>query len=188
VGRLSPEKGVHVLLDAWSRMAERIPLHIVGDGPLAEMVRNAANQDSRIRWLGRMSHEDVLNLIGDARVLVFPSTCFETFGLSIVEAFAKGTPVIASRLGAMAELVSHGHTGVQFCPGDPDDLAARTQQLWDDCDALELMRRNARGEFEAKYTADKNYQLLIRIYEQVLGRAPRALESTPVLCQSLISG
>ena len=123
--------------------------------------------------------EDVLKLIGDARVLVFPSTCCETFGLSIVEAFAKGTPVIASRLGAMRELVSHGHTGLHFCPGDPDDLAARTQELWDDCDALELMRRNARSEFEAKYTTDKNYQLLIRIYEQVLGRAPRALEEGP---------
>jgi glycosyltransferase involved in cell wall biosynthesis len=179
VGRLSPEKGLRVLLDAWSRMEKCIRLHIIGDGPLAERVRNAASRDSRIRWLGRMSHEDVLSLIGDARVLVFPSTCFETFGLSIVEAFAKGTPVIASRLGAMQELVSHGHTGLHFCPGDPDDLAARTQELSDDCDALELMRRNARREFEAKYTADKNYQLLTRIYEQVLGRAPRALEEGP---------
>jgi len=117
----------------------------------------------------------VLNLIGDARFLVFPSTCYETFGLSIVEAFAKGTPVVASKLGAMKELVSHGRTGLQFCSGDPDELAAKVQELWGDGDALERMRSHARSEFEAKYTADKNYQFLIGIYEQVLGRTPRAL-------------
>ncbi|MBL7042540.1 MAG: glycosyltransferase, partial [Pirellulaceae bacterium] len=106
VGRLSAEKGVDVLLDAWSRIDGDIPLRIVGDGPLAETVRAATADDPRVRWLGQKPHDEVLDLIGDARFLVFPSICFETFGLTTVEAFAKGTPVVASRLGAMQELVS----------------------------------------------------------------------------------
>jgi len=184
VGRLSAEKGVDVLLDAWSQMQGDIPLRIVGDGPLAETVRSAAADDSRIRWLGQEPHDEVLDLIGDARFLVFPSTCFETFGLSTVEAFAKGTPVVASRLGAMQELVSNGHTGLHFRPGDADDLAAKVNRLWNDGGVLGRMRLHARDEFEAKYTADANYEMLLSIYEQVLDKRPWATGNslTPSAC------
>ncbi len=176
VGRLSPEKGVQVLLDAWSRISSDMPLRLVGDGPLAETVRKAAASDARIEWLGQKPHDEVLDLIGDARLLVFPSNCYETFGLSIVEAFAKGTPVVASRLGAMQELISDGYTGLCFRSGDADDLSAKVQQLWSNHSELARMRSQVRGEFEAKYTADANYEMLMSIYGQVLNNTSRAAE------------
>ncbi|MBL7044685.1 MAG: glycosyltransferase family 4 protein, partial [Pirellulaceae bacterium] len=89
-------------------------------------------------------------------------------------AFAKGTPVVASRLGAMQELVSDGHTGLHFRSGDADDLAAKVQRLWNDRSALGRMRSHARDEFEAKYTAEANYEMLLSIYEQVLRSNGRA--------------
>ena len=108
VGRLSAEKGLDTLLDAWKVLRENVALKIVGDGPLAAIVEEAAANDSRIEWLGRKSAEEVYALIGQAKFLLCPSNCYENFGRVIVEAFVKGTPVVASDLGAMAELVDHG--------------------------------------------------------------------------------
>jgi glycosyltransferase involved in cell wall biosynthesis len=171
VGRLSPEKGVTTLLEAWARVDAPIPLKIVGDGPLTPQVREAAARDERIHWIGHRPHAEVLDWIGDGAFLVFPSNCYETFGLSIAEAFAKSTPVIASRLGAMEELVTHGQTGLHFAPGDAADLADRILQLWEAPELREHLRVQARREFENHYTADRNYQALMAIYADVLGRS-----------------
>ena len=135
VGRLSPEKGLETLLDAWTRLSADLngmPLKIVGDGPLAPTVKLAAEQNSRIEWLGSRSLTEVLTLVGDATMLVMPSIWYETFGRTIIEAYACGTPVIASNLGAMAELVVDGETGLLFAPGDADDLAAKVRSLASD--------------------------------------------------------
>ena len=84
-----------------------LPLVIVGDGPLREMVQAAAQKNpAAIRFVGEQSHERALELIGHARLLVMPSVWYETFGRTLIEAFAKGTPVLASRMGAMCEIVS----------------------------------------------------------------------------------
>jgi glycosyltransferase involved in cell wall biosynthesis len=168
VGRLSVEKGVRTLLDGWARLRQQIPLRIAGDGPLAAEVRTAAARDPAIQWLGRRPHEEVLDLIGEAKFLVFPSNCYETFGLAIVESFAKGTPVIASGLGARSELVTDGRTGLLFRPGDPRDLAAKAETLWNDGGSLGYMRGEARDEFEKKYTAQENYRILTSVYDSVL--------------------
>ena len=116
-GRLSAEKGVQLLLDAWRRLPEPIPLRIVGEGPLAEQVRSAAAESSWIEYLGPRSQGEVLELMGDAAFVVVSSTWYETFGRIIIEAYAKGTPVVAARLGTMAELVRPGHTGWLFETG-----------------------------------------------------------------------
>jgi glycosyltransferase involved in cell wall biosynthesis len=168
VGRLSPEKGVQTLLDAWRRIGTEIPLRIVGDGPLVEQVRTAAQGHPLIEYLGRRSHAEVLDLVGAARLLVFPSTCYETFGLSIVEAFARGTPVVASRHGSMAELVEDRRTGTLFPPGSADALAAAVQRLWHS-PQLSAMRQAAREEFTAKYTPERNYEMLLDVYRGVTG-------------------
>ena len=130
VGRLSPEKGIGTLLDAWQLLERPLPLKIVGDGPLAEQVHAAAQAHPNIEWLGRRALEDVLAIVGDAACLVVPSTCCETFGRTIIEAYAKGTPVLGSRLGAIAELVDHGRTGLLFAPGSAEALAATVGQFW----------------------------------------------------------
>jgi glycosyltransferase involved in cell wall biosynthesis len=177
VGRLSAEKGVPTLLQAWRELGGGAPLKIVGDGPLAAAVAAAAAADARAQWLGRQPLSAVYALLREAMVLVLPSQCYETFGRVAVEAFAAGTPVIASRLGAMAEVVDHGRTGLLFEPGNAIDLAAKLRQLLADPDERERMRRAAREEYERKYTAAANYNALLDIYERALGRS-RATEDT----------
>lgn len=170
VGRLSPEKGLDTLLSAWEYLGEQIPLKIVGDGPLSSKVQQTASRVSNIQWLGRQPLEEVLKLVGEAKFLIFPSQWYETFGRVAVEAFAKGTPVIAANIGAIAELVDSGHTGLLFSPGDREDLIKQVE--WANAHPEELlqMRREARTEFEAKYTAEENYRQLIGVYQNLLNK------------------
>lgn len=168
VGRLSPEKGIETLLSSWQNLTLPIPLKIVGDGPLHDRVLAAARHDPRIECLGWQSLEKVLELVGSASMLIMPSVWYEIFGRTIVEGFAKGTPAIASRLGAMAELVTHERTGLHFNPGDPTDLAAQVTRLWEDETLRQSMRCNCRQEFESKYTAAANYKQLLEIYQQAM--------------------
>ena len=103
-----------------------------------------------------------------AEYLVVPSVCYETFSLVIVEAFANALPVLASRLGAMAELVTHGVTGLLFEPGSAEDLAEK--MAWADAHPGEIsqMGRAARQQYEMKYTPEKNYAILLRIYAEAM--------------------
>jgi glycosyltransferase involved in cell wall biosynthesis len=173
VGRLSAEKGLPTLLRAWQSLGGSVPLKIVGDGPLRREVVEAATQIPGIEWVGSKPPEVVYALIGAARFLVLPSECFETFGRVAIEAYAKGTPVIASNLGAMAELVDHGRTGLHFQPGNAGDLAAKVQCLLTDAAQCQRLRQGARAEYERKYTVDSNYRVLRAIYEQALCRHER---------------
>jgi glycosyltransferase involved in cell wall biosynthesis len=171
VGRLSPEKGLPTLLKAWKSLGGGVPLKVVGDGPLAAAVQEAVAGGSAIEWLGRRPIQEVYSLIGEAMFLVLPSQCYETFGRTIVEAFATGTPVIAPRLGAMAELVQHGRTGWHFEPGDSLDLAAKVRALLLATPAARAqMRQAARQEYERNYTAEPNYRALMAIYQQACAR------------------
>jgi glycosyltransferase involved in cell wall biosynthesis len=165
VGRLSQEKGLNTLLEAWSQLREPLALKIVGDGPMSQRVQEAARQDSRIQWLGRRTRDEVLEIVGQASCLVMPSVWYETFGRTIIESFAKGTPVIVSRLGAMAELVQDGHTGLQFEPGNAADMLAKLRLH---LSAPTKMRPAARKEYEKKYRGEQNYAALTAIYDQAL--------------------
>jgi glycosyltransferase involved in cell wall biosynthesis len=168
VGRLSVEKGLDTLLAAWEHLGHKIPLKIVGEGPLSDMVATAAaRQPSRIEWLGRRPIAEVYALMGSAKMLIFPSKWYETFGRVAIEAFAKGTPVIAANIGAIAELVEHGRTGLHFQPGDAVDLATQVEWALTHPTNMAQMRLEARSEFEAKYTASENYRQLMEIYSLV---------------------
>ncbi|MEB3829831.1 glycosyltransferase family 4 protein [Phormidium sp. CCY1219] len=164
VGRLSPEKGLETMLAAWERLDKRIPLKIVGDGPLAALVEQAVQRLPNVEWLGRRPLSEVYDLMGEAKFIIFPSEWYETFGRVAIEAFAKGTPAIAANIGAIAELVDRGRTGLFFRPGDANDLVRQVEFALDRPRELAEMRREARAEFEAKYTAERNYQLLMKIY------------------------
>ncbi|MDG1872967.1 MAG: glycosyltransferase family 4 protein, partial [Mariniblastus sp.] len=145
-----------------------VRLKIVGDGPLRNVVQAAASKDDRIVWLGQRPFEEVLSILGKAAALVFPSVCYETFGRTIIESFSKGTPVIASRHGAMAELIEHERTGWLFNVGDADALASKLGGAPAEMAQLARMRAAARYEFEKKYTASANYEMLMRIYHEVI--------------------
>ena len=170
VGRLSPEKGLDTLLAAWEQLKEPIPLKIIGDGPLASWVAEAATRLPHVEWLGRRPLDEVYSILGEAMVLIFPSNWYETFGRVAVEAFAKGTPAIAANIGAIAELIDPGRTGLLFSPGNPQDLAAKVEWALTHPKELAQMRQEARSEFELKYTAQENYRRLMEIYALTSGK------------------
>jgi glycosyltransferase involved in cell wall biosynthesis len=125
--------------------------------------------DNIVKIFGRLDRDSVIAIIKQSRFLVWPSEGhYETFGLVAVEAFACGVPVIASRAGAMAEIVADGRTGLLFRPGDPEDLAAKVRWAVENKDAIAQMGENARSEYESRYTAEKNYEMLLGIYEKVI--------------------
>ncbi len=170
VGRLSPEKGLNILIDAWARLPKGHSLHIAGDGPersrLERQVyeRNVAG----VRFLGRLAHDDMIAAVKAARCLVLPSLWYEGFPMCIAEAFACGVPVICSRLGGMQEIVEDGRTGLLFEPGDAADLAAKIEWAWSHPGDLCVMGLEARREYEERYAAEKNYTQLMGIYEQAV--------------------
>lgn len=172
VGRLSPEKGVDTLLAAWEIIGHRVPLKIVGDGPMADLVRDAVASNPSIEWLGRRAPDEIAELIGRAALLVQPSNCFETFGRVAVEAFAVGTPVVATGHGAMADVVgTDGRLGDTFAPGSGSDLAAKVLALIGHPTRLAMLRSNVRHEYEAKYTGPQNQLYLNDIYRQAIAVA-----------------
>lgn len=170
VGRLAPGKGLEIVLQAWAEHRPPLPLKVVGDGPLGDLVRQASESCRAVQWLGRRPLDEVYQLMGEAAALVLPSVWYEGFPKALVESFAKGTPVVASRLGSLAELVGHGRTGLHFEPGDAADLAAQVRRVASSPDEAAHMRREARREFERKYTAEWNLDLLLAVYESAVRR------------------
>jgi len=170
VGRLEPVKGIRVLLAAWQQLGA-IPLKVRGEGPLLAEVQALAARNDALQVVGRLSPEALIQLVKGARFLVWPSLgYYETFGLVAVEAFACGVPVIASRTGVMAEIVTDGVTGLHFTAGDPADLAAKVRWAWEHPAEMAEMGRAARREYEQKYTAEINYAQLLHIYEMARAR------------------
>jgi len=169
VGRLSKEKGIDVLLRAWQQNPG-VTLKIAGDGPLADQVKSAVERLSNVEWLGRQPVERVMQLMGDAGCLVFPSVWYEGLPKTIVESLAKGTPIIASKIGSMIDLVDHARTGLHVPPGDAEALAQAVRSLFAYPQTLAAMRIEARQEFLAKYTPAENYRQLMEIYYTAIAR------------------
>lgn len=172
VGRFSFEKGFETALDAWrlGKLGERLPLRIVGEGTIEPALRQRAAGVPGIEWMGAVPQTEVLRLMQHATCLIYPSVCYETFGMAIIEAFATGLPVIASGHGSMASLVRPGKTGLLFRPGDAADLAAKVEEFLAHPESHARMRAQARAEFEAKYTAEQNYRRMMEIYGEARGR------------------
>lgn len=167
VGRLAPEKGVEVLLRALDAVPG-IPARVVGDGPLLPGARAAASRRSGLEVLGWRRPQEVTALLQRARCLVVPSEWYEGFPLVVVEAFACGVPVVASRLGSLAELVENGETGVLVPPGDAGALAAALAAAWERPDAMAAMGARARRAYERRYTADEAHRTCMSIYAEAI--------------------
>ncbi len=178
VGRLAPEKGIGVMLKAWMQLGKKIPLKIVGDGPLASEVSEATRSIPGVEWLGQKTKAEVYEIMGNAAFLVISSEWYETFGLVGMEALAKGTPLVVSNIGAAAELVESDRNGVHFHPGDSEDLIAKVNQILDGEERLAHMRHEARAIFDEKYTAQDNYRRLIEIYQLACERSKESLVSS----------
>jgi glycosyltransferase involved in cell wall biosynthesis len=168
VGRLSPEKGLGTLLKAWESVPAGAKLKILGDGPLREEVKHAASRLSGVEYLGRRPSSEVYAIVADAKALIFPSQWYEGLPRTIIESYATGTPVIASRLGSMSELVETGRTGMLFEPGNAIDLALRLAELLSDPEFPRRLRGGAREKYLRDYTAERNYPMLMEAYRQAL--------------------
>jgi glycosyltransferase involved in cell wall biosynthesis len=177
LGELTRHKGTEVLLEAWRRVP--LDLHVAGDGPLAGLVRRATSANGRISYLGRLDREGVETELAGAAFLVFPSVIYETFGLALAEAFAQATPVLASRLGAAGQIVLDGETGLHFAAGDAADLAAKATWLAEHDRERDVMARRAREEYEQRYTAEHNLELLLGIYADARAEALSRYGSGP---------
>jgi glycosyltransferase involved in cell wall biosynthesis len=169
VGRLSPEKGITTLLSAWGRGDSPVRLRIAGDGPLAGEVKRAAGRtESQIEYLGRRSRPEILGLMKEAMFLVFPSTWYEGFPMTIAEAYATGLPVASSGLGTMASVVKTGITGLHFTPGDADSLRSCVQWISQHPEKARAFGQNARQEYLANYSPEGNYRRLMSIYQEAM--------------------
>jgi glycosyltransferase involved in cell wall biosynthesis len=173
LGRLAQEKDLPTLLQAWQKLPESLHLKVIGDGPMLQTVKDAAAADPRIEVMGWMEPAEALRWVGRAKCLIVPSRWYETFGRIIIEAFACGTPVLASRLGALNELIEDGVTGFGFKAGDSDELLSGLRQILSDQEATKRMRVNVRERFLDGYTAERNYPILMDIYQRAIQRQQR---------------
>jgi glycosyltransferase involved in cell wall biosynthesis len=170
VGRLSHEKGIAALLSAWKGID--YPLRIAGDGPLRDECEAA--QGKEVTYLGRLSREQVYAEMRRAAFLVLPSTCYEMFPMTLVEAYANGLPALASNLGGLKSLLQDGVTGLSFAPDDAADLQAKVRWAFEHPEEMAAMGERARAAYETSYTADRNYANLMLIYERALAKREAA--------------
>ncbi len=168
VGRLAPEKGIGVL----ARASGALPagsLRVAGTGPEAALLQGQA----AVLPLGALGGAQVVGEMQRALALVMPSLWYENFPRTLVEAFACGLPVITSRLGAMAELVEDGATGLLVAPGDAAELALKLQWALNHPSEMAAMGQQARAVYQARYTANTNYTQLLGIYRAAIAEQAR---------------
>ena len=166
-GRLSEEKGIEVVLHAFAHSGYQIK--IVGDGPLRGIVEAYAEKYSNIIYLGFSDKDSILKELKACTALVFSSIWFEGNPLTIIEALACGTAVIASDLGAMQSMISNGYNGLHFTPGSENDLIEKLD-IWQQFSAYEKadFYKHARQSYIDNYTPAKNFEKLLSIYKSVV--------------------
>lgn len=166
VGRLSPEKGISILLKA-ARAGLGLRLKVAGAGPLEEVVREA-HVAGHLEYLGRLDSGTIRTHMQDAAVLLVPSLWYEGLPMVIPEAFGTGLPVIASDIGSLASLISDGYNGLLVPPSDPDALRAAVLRVAVSSALQESLREGARQTYIAKYEPHQNALALRQIYEQAI--------------------
>lgn len=171
VGRLSKEKGLNTLMNAWEKID--YPLNILGDGSCRE--QNQAIAPKNISFLGTVDNRKVLKYMERAKFLVFPSEWYEGFPCTLIESFSTGLPVIASNLGAMAEIIDNGRTGLLFEPGNVEDLRTKVQKLIENDQLAKQLGLAGRHEYLEKYTSERNYKMLMDIYNQVTEKSKQLI-------------
>lgn len=168
VGRMASGKGVGVLLQAWRELPQ-IGLTVIGEGPELDEARRLAPPN--VNFTGFQPRDAVLEQMRRAAFLIMPSTWYEGFPVTLVEALACGLPVIASRLGGLPELVSHGRTGFLFAPGDATDLARTVRHaLGGHAAERAAMAARARASYEEFYQPDANLRQLLAVYRAAMAR------------------
>jgi glycosyltransferase involved in cell wall biosynthesis len=167
VGRISHEKGPSIALKTFIDLPDQ-KLILVGEGPELDNLKKQYSNYSNIIFLGKLELSKVQVLMKSCKALIFPSIWYEGLPFTILEAFATGTPVIASNMGAMADLIVDGYNGFHFVPNCPEDLKRCVIKFIDFQQSSEVMYKNARLSYESKYNKEVHYEGLMKIYNKYL--------------------
>jgi glycosyltransferase involved in cell wall biosynthesis len=169
-GRLAPEKGLRTLLDAYALLEKPPALKILGEGPLqTELAARIANEPrlARVELLGAVPHAQAVACIRGALALIVPSRWYETVPLSLLEAFACAVPVVASRIGSLAEVVCERRNGLLFDPGDAEDLRAALSELLASPPWAAELGASGRDTYLAHHTLERNASALDAVYREL---------------------
>jgi len=169
IGRMTEEKGVMRLVEAWRELGDLLPLRVYGEGPLEPEMRAYIEQHglTNVHLMGQRPRDEVIAALKDAYLLIMPSEWYEGAPMTLLEAMVCGIPMIAGRLGAAKIALQDGVNGLHFTPGDSQDLALKVRKLVSDPAMAARMAAAARAEYETHYTAEANYKLLLEIYQSV---------------------
>lgn len=169
VGRISKEKGLHLLLAAWSKVGSKFntKLNVIGDGPLRKELEDKYEHLSNVNFLGKLDSKDVLSYMSKSKYIIVPSIWYEGFPMTIIESYSVNTPVISSNIGSLKEVVINEITGFHFENNNINSLENTLKKAlhYSDYDKLQ---RNINEQYEKKYTPSANFKMLINIYEEVV--------------------
>lgn len=168
-GRLVEEKGVEILLQAMKELPG-VPCKIVGTGPEEHHLHIEGDKMPNVTFEGYQSGEALWDLVRGARAVIVPSLWHEVFGLVAIEAMALGKPVIASRVGALSEVVADAQTGLLFEPGDVRGLRQAIARVAEDPVYATSLGRAGRIRAEQNYTPEGHYQKILEVYEKLMDK------------------
>lgn len=162
-GRLDENKGIGFLLETWKRVKDK-QLYIFGEGKLEEKVKEAAKENENIHFMAFQPIEIVLENLKTAQAMVICSECYETFGLTVLESFAVGVPVVCSDIGNPGDIVRKAVGGLLYETHNAEDFLDKLEKVSQD---REEYSKNALKAYRENYTPEANYVQLKRIYEEV---------------------
>lgn len=167
IGRLSREKGINVLLEAFK--GKDYELYIGGKGPLLRDVQKAAAEHKNIKYLGYLDKKGVQQAMYDCTALVFPSIWYEGLPMTLIEAFALGKSIMVTKMGVMEIVIKHQYNGLQFEPGDPEDLRKQLD-YWQSLEEAEKnsYKKNVLTVYNSSYTPEQAMGQLVNIYKSVM--------------------
>lgn len=166
-GRIAKEKGVHILAKAFAGMPEH-KIIIAGDGPERKLLMQEFGSYPNIYFTGQMEKKQVIETMKRCKAFICPSIWYEGAPLTIIEAFATSTPVIASRLGSMEESIIDGFNGLHFTAGDADDLRRKIEFFINELKMHPMFYKNARQTYLEKYHEDTHYDAILKIYQNAI--------------------
>ncbi|OQW96717.1 MAG: hypothetical protein BWK74_07890 [Desulfobacteraceae bacterium A6] len=162
-GRISPEKGVHILMDVARKLPD-IPFQVAGG--FDRMPDLPAKASENFKFVGHLSKETLEDFYAGCRMIILPSTCFEGLPFVLVETMLRGITVVCSRIGGLPEIVEDGVTGFLFEPGNADELADKIRYIWDRPNLCSKMGQAGREKALREYSPDRYYERLMVAYEK----------------------
>ena len=166
VGQLVQHKGVHILIEAFKSISDpNLRLDIVGDGGCKRYLQELAGNDSRIIFHGQIPASSIRSYYENADITIVPSLWQEVLGIVILESFSASTPVIASNIGGISEIVKSGHNGFLFEPADAKALAVILERVIRDPELLKKLSFNAR-ESAGEFTVGEHVGKLLELYKE----------------------